>query len=64
MLPQRKDAAVSQMQFVKAAPIASDRSRVAATRVRPNQPDGVRRELQARLAGRYAIDSTSLCYGR
>src|SRR6266852_672417 len=30
--------------------------------MRPNQPDGVRRELQARLTGRYAIGATSLCY--
>jgi hypothetical protein len=30
--------------------------------MRRSQPDGVRWELQARLAGRYAIDTDSVCY--
>jgi hypothetical protein len=30
--------------------------------MRRSQPDGVRRELQARLAGRYPIDTHSVCY--
>src|SRR4029077_14815470 len=30
--------------------------------MRRSQPDGVRWELQARLAGRYAIDIDSVCY--
>src|ERR1700675_2695626 len=30
--------------------------------MRRSQPDGVRWEIQARLAGRYAIDTNSVCY--
>ena len=30
--------------------------------MRRSQPDGVRWEIQARLAARYAIDTNSVCY--
>src|SRR5216684_708175 len=46
---------------VKALPITIDRL-AAATHMRRGQPDGVRWEIQARLAGRYTIDIHSVCY--
>jgi len=46
---------------VKAVPITRDRL-AAATHMRRGQPGGVRWEIQARLARRYAIDTDSVCY--